>query len=332
MSRKAGFSRHRSGGLLPLLLISILGQTDPLAAGERLFSFEASHMGTLFTLRLYADHEEAAQAAARKAFAKVASLEAIFSDYDATSEVMRLVDAPHGEPVKVSSPLFHTSRLALELSEKTKGAFDITMGPQVRNWRLARRTGKLPTNAERATAEAASGFWKLKLDPESQSLTLTVPGMRLDYGGLAKGVAADAALKVLRAAGFPRAVVAASGDIALGTPPPDQPEGWEIGIEHLKGRPQTFRLKDCGISTSGDTAQWIEIDGRRYSHIVDPRTGLGLENGLIATVIAPSATLSDPLATAACVLGVHARNLPVYKEPNTRLILTLPTAGAKPEP
>jgi len=310
-----------------LAMVATAAVAEP--ATPRLFAFEEPHMGTLFTIRLYAEDEEAAKAAAKVAFAKVAALEAIFSDYDATSEVLRLVGAPHGKPVEVGAELFDATRLALSLSEQTGGAFDITMGPQVRNWRLARRTGQLPDEAARAAA--ASGFRHLKLDPKARTLTLAVPGMRLDFGGIAKGLAADAALAVLREHGFSRAIVAASGDIALGDPPPDQPEGWKIAIEHLKGQPQTFRLKNRGISTSGDTEQFIEIDGHRYSHIVDPRTGLGLENRLTATVIAPSAVLSDALATAACVLGEEAARQKLFERDGFRLILT-PAEESPPAP
>ncbi len=316
--------RARSGGILPPQLLLSLALATLLPAQEQLHTFEEPHMGTLFTIRLYADAEAPAKAAADAAFSKVASLEAVFSDYDATSEVLRLVEAPHGKPVKVSAELFDATVLALDLSKKTNGAFDITMGPQVRNWRLARRTGKVPSETDRTAAQNASGYPKLHADPESRTLTLTVPGMRLDYGGIAKGIAADAALSVLRSAGFPRAAVAASGDLALGDSPPGQPEGWKVDIEHKKGTPQSFHLKNQGISTSGDTVQWIEIDGHRYSHIVDPRTGLGLEHAPVATVIAPTATLSDALATAACILGEKAKILPVYPVSDLRLILTTP--------
>lgn len=307
--------------LAAALTFAIATQTEA-GAELRLFSFEEPHMGTLFTIRAYAEDEESALAGAKAAFTRIDALEAIFSDYDATSEVMRLVDAPHGTPVKVSAELFEATALARDLSGKSAGAFDITMGPHVRNWRLARRTGKLPSEEARAAAKAATGYEKIHLARESGTITLGVADMRLDYGGIAKGLAADAALAVLRQAGFPRSIVAASGDIAMGDPPPDQAEGWKIDIEHIKGNPQSFRLKNCGLSTSGDAVQFIEIKGHRYSHIVDPRTGLGLENRLTATVIAPRAAESDALATAACILGAEARKRPVFQDENVRLIVT----------
>jgi thiamine biosynthesis lipoprotein len=137
--------------------------------------------------------------------------------------------------------------------------------------------------------------------------------MQLDVGGIAKGYAADQALLVLRHMGIRQAMVAASGDIALGDPPPGK-KGWTIAIESLDteatGSAKTVLLHNAGISTSGDTEQYVEIDGRRYSHIVDPATGLGLTDRIGVTIIAPTATASDSLATAVSVLG--SRRGPVY--------------------
>jgi thiamine biosynthesis lipoprotein len=135
------------------------------------------------------------------------------------------------------------------------------------------------------------------------------PGMRLDPGGIAKGFAADAALKVLRDAGMTRALVAAGGDLSLGLAPPGS-NGWDVvlaGLDPDRSAPDSpVWLANAGASTSGDAEQWVEIDGIRYSHIVDPRTGLGLTGHTSVTVIAPDATTSDMLATAVSVLGPDA--------------------------
>ena len=133
-------------------------------------------------------------------------------------------------------------------------------------------------------------------------------GMLLDLGGIAKGYAADAALAVLRQHGITRALVAAGGDIAVGDAPPDA-VGWKVGIAPLKNAdaPPThyLLLKNAGVSTAGDSEQFVEIAGRRYSHIIDTKTGLGLVGRRSVTVIAPNATTSDGLDTAICVMGVE---------------------------
>jgi thiamine biosynthesis lipoprotein len=137
---------------------------------------------------------------------------------------------------------------------------------------------------------------------------LLVPNMRLDLGSIGKGYAADQALRILKGRGVDRALVAASGDIAVGDPPPKQ-RGWRIGIEAWDGATnrvvRTVLLHNVGISTSGDTEQFIEIDGVRYSHVVDPSTGLGLTRRIQATVIGPDATTSDSLDTTVSLLGVQ---------------------------
>ncbi len=130
----------------------------------------------------------------------------------------------------------------------------------------------------------------------------TAPGTnRLDLGGIAKGYAADEARRILHQAGESRTLIAVSGDLVAGDPPPHRP-AWRISLESVG---QTIALKRAGVSTSGDTEQYLEANGRRYSHIVDPRTGLGLTNGVIVSVMASSGMLADALATCVCLLGVR---------------------------
>jgi thiamine biosynthesis lipoprotein len=252
-------------------------------------------MGTEFSLTVYAPDHTHADAAAREAFQRIDALEDIMSDYQADSELMRLCDQPYGKPVPVSADLFDVFQRAQEISKRSHGAFDVTVGPYVRLWRFARKRKTLPSVNE------------LRLDAKHRTATLLIPNMRLDLGGIAKGYAADEALLVLKHHGLSRGLVAASGDIAVGDPPPAQ-AGWKIGIAVIDARTndttRTLLLKNCGISTSGDTEQFIEINGIRYSHILDPSTGLGLTNRIQASVIAPNATITDAAATAVCVLGV----------------------------
>jgi thiamine biosynthesis lipoprotein len=271
------------------------------------FEFTKPQMGTLFRITLYAPDEAAAQVAAQAAFLRVAALEDIMSDYQADSELMRLCAQPCMQPVPVSAELFDMLVRARRISELSHGAFDVTVGPYVRLWRFSRKRLILPTPEELAAARAAVGWNKLRLDARTRTVTLLVPNMRLDLGGLGKGYAADAALKVLKGRGFTRALVAASGDIAIGDPPPGQ-RGWKVGISGMDGGTNapvlTLLLRNAGTSTSGDTEQHIEIGGVRYSHIVDPATGLGMTNRIQATIIAPDATTTDSLDTTLCLLGV----------------------------
>ena len=263
-------------------------------------------MGTLFTISLYASDKVAAEKTAQAAFQCVASLDEIMSDYRADSELMQLCDQPFGQPVPVSQDLFTILQRAQEVSKLTDGAFDVTIGPFTHLWRFSRKKKTLPSADQLATARAAFGWPKLRLDTKARTVTLLAPNMRLDLGGIAKGYAADKALKVLQSRGINRALVAASGDIAIGDAPPDQP-GWKVGItpidSHTNDTVASLVLHNAGVSTAGDTEQAIEINGNRYSHIVDPKTGLGLTNRIQVTIIAPDATSSDGWDTGLCVLG-----------------------------
>ena len=285
-------------------------------AESELKTWTEPHMGTRFTIRAWVDSDrsQAADRAADRAFAKVAGLNRICSDYVSDSEINRLHDSPAGTPVPISATLASILTTAQALSVETEGAFDVTLGPLIRQWRLSRKNTRLPRPEHLSDALARSGYRNLTIDDVQPSATLRVDGMQLDLGGIAKGCAADAALQIMKAAGFSRSLVAASGDIAVGDPPPERAH-WRVGIRGLDSETVSadhtplpgdltdlIALSNAAISTSGDLEQSIVIDGTRYSHIVDPKTGLGLTHRRSVSVIAPTATESDSLATACSVL------------------------------
>ena len=260
-------------------------------------------MGVTARIVIYAPDREIAAWASSRAFQRIAHLEDLMSDYRPYSELMRLCAEGHIAPFRVSDDLFFVLQRALELSQRSNGAFDITVGPFVALWRRARQTKQLPTEEELQRARQLVGWDKIRLDPENRTVKLAVPNMKLDLGGIAKGYAADCALKVLKRFGLSRALIELGGDIVLGDPPPNR-KGWRIGILDENGKPEKFlELANCAISTSGSTEQFVEIGNRRYAHIVDPRTGLGLTKLVLVTVIAEDGITADSLATALCVLG-----------------------------
>jgi thiamine biosynthesis lipoprotein len=295
--------------LLALALAPLLTgcRSTSSSSALRRFEFSELHMGTLFRITLYAPDPQLAEQAARAAFQRVAELDRMMTDYDPESELMRLCRGPAGEPIPVSDELCRVLQRAQQISELSDGAFDMTVGPYVRLWRRARRAGVLPPEEALAKAGQAVGYQKLRIDGTNKTVTLLAPNMQLDLGGIAKGYAADQALAVLRRLGVPCALVAASGDIAVGAPPPGQ-QGWRVGVGTIEGPESSLSaslwLKHQAVSTSGDTEQFVEIDGARYSHIVNPKTGVGLTNRIQATIIARDGATTDSLATAVCVLGV----------------------------
>jgi thiamine biosynthesis lipoprotein len=313
------------------LIFSACRTASPEVALHR-YEFKSAHMGTAFTIVLYAPDTRAASEAATAAFQRIADLDDIMSDYKADSELNLLSGSPVGIPVPLSQQLYDVLRRSEHISSISNGAFDFTVGPYVRLWRFARKRKVLPTPEEVATARASVGWQKLRIDAKNHTATVLVTGMRLDLGGIAKGYAADQALKELRARGICHALVAASGDIAIGDPPPGEP-GWKIGISGLDSASasSTLLLRNCGISTSGDTEQYIEIAGVRYSHIVNPATGLGLTERIQVTIIAPDATSTDGLATAVSVLGREAGLRVVERQSHTASLIIVSTSAGKLE-
>jgi thiamine biosynthesis lipoprotein len=251
-----------------------------------------------------------AKEAARAAFDRIEHLNSILSDYDLDSELSRLSrSSGQGKKVRVSEELWFVLSRAQALAESSNGAFDITVGPAVNLWRRARRNQQLPEKERLDAALKRIGFRNVQLDRADRAVELLLPNMRLDLGGIAKGYAVDEAMKVLRDRGIVHALVGGDGDIAVSAPPPGR-EGWRIAIANFdsKSAPTNafLLLKNRAVSTSGDLSQRLEIDGRRYSHIIDPRTGIGLTDHSMVTVIAPDSITADSLATTISVLGPEA--------------------------
>ena len=262
------------------------------------YEFTKPQMGTPFRMVLYAPDPAHAEAAAEAAFRRVEALNQIFSDYETDSELNELSrTAGSGKWVRVSDDLWRILVESQRFAALSDGAFDVTVGPCVSLWRKARREKRLPDAVKLAEAREAVGYRKLEL--KEKRARLLVPDMKLDLGGIAKGYAVDEAMKVLRAHGIRHALVGAAGDIAVSESPPGK-TGWQIEI----GAPsKPVSLSNAAVSTSGDIFQHLEVNGVRYSHIVDPRTGIGITHQLLVSVIAPDSMTADALATAISVLG-----------------------------
>lgn len=275
-------------------------------------------MGIDARLVVYAPDRPAAERACTAAFARIAALDTIMSDYRPDSELMRLCARAGGPAVKVSPDLFIVLRRAQQVSRESAGAFDVTVGPLIQLWRKARKTSVLPEPAEIEHARSLVGWQKVKLDEKAHTVRLTVPGMKLDLGGIGKGYAGDAAQKVLKQQGITRALVEMGGDIVVTDPPPGA-EGWTIRVPNAgddKG-PADLHLANRAISTSGDTEQFVVIGGKRYSHIVDPRTGQALTSRVEVSVLAPNGLTSDPLSKVVSILGVEERTKLLKAYPGT---------------
>ncbi len=304
-------------GKLTILWCAWAGMQAAAAFGESLDRFEVTQTEMAVPIRIviYSRTNATADAAAKAAFGKFHELNAIFSDYDPESEARRLCDtSSEGKPIRVSDDLWRVLVRSLELSEKTDGAFDVTVGPLVHIWRNARRTKELPQKTSLEAALTRVGYRFVRLHPEQQSVELLRPNMRLDFGGIAKGYAVDEAMKVLRQHGFTHVLVDAGGNLGLGDPPPDKP-GWRIGTTRVladadqksadkKKPPREYLwLSQVSISTSGDLRQYAVIGGVRYSHLINPKTGMALTEHNNVTVIGPDGLSTDGVSSAIAILG-----------------------------
>jgi thiamine biosynthesis lipoprotein len=288
------------------VIAGFLVAAEVSAAEPTRFEFEEPHMGTVFRVVLYGPDKDAAITAATAAFKRVRELEAVMSDYRASSEAMKLCAANDKEPGKafaVSGDLARVLAHSFEISKLSDGAFDVTVGPLSKLWREARKVKQLPADDVLKAALAKVGWKNVELDRERKTVRLKVAGMRFDFGGIGKGFAADEALAVLKKQGFPQSLVAAAGDITVGDAPPGK-DGWLVDIAPIgAGKPKkTVKLVSASVSTSGDLFQFVEIGGVRYSHLLDPKTGRGLTGFRRATVIAPKGYLADGLTKAASLM------------------------------
>ena len=291
-------------------------------------------MGSEFKIVLYTPDEATASSASRAAFERIAALDATLSDYQPESELMRLCDRAGGPAGRGQCrPVRRCSSDRGGCTSKAAGAFDVTVGPVVRLWRRARRDRKMPAADLLAKARALVGSDRMRLDPAARTVQLLKPGMKLDLGGIAKGYACGEAIAVLKRHGVTSALVAGSGDIVVSGPPPGPRAGPSASARSRpprRPRASFLRLRDAAVSTSGDAERFVEIEGKRYSHIVDPKTGLGVVDRSSVTVVAPDGATADSLDTAAYVLGPE-RGLALVEATEGAAALIVRDAGGKTE-
>jgi len=295
--------------LRPLILLALCGvaalaapaRPDTQTGIDSAQEYTQIHMGMPVRIRMFAPSPDDARRAATAAFARIAVLDRMMSDYRSDSE-LRQLSAAHGAWQGVSPELYRVLERAVEIARATEGAFDPTVGPLVLLWRDARRTARMPDASAIARAREAVGWQGIEFDKSRRAVRLARQDMQLDLGGIAKGFILEEARHTLEAEGVRRALIEAGGDIVVGDAPPDR-DGWRIDVidADKEFAARAARLTNSALATSGPSAQFVEIDGVRYSHVVDPRTGMGLTNRVTAYVIAPDGATADALATALTV-------------------------------
>jgi thiamine biosynthesis lipoprotein len=296
------------------------------AAQQNRYAYSMQKMGSPFNIVLYADTKQMADSVAQESFKLVDSINLVCSDYDSSSELFKLRYAAVGKSIKVSPILMELFCTAHKAYKDADGSFDITVGPLSRLWRSARKSQQFPTNAAINEARNRVGFNKLQIDSNAQTITFLQSKMQLDMGAIAKGYAADKVLALLQSHGITTALVDAGGDmVAFGIPP--QKKGWTIGInvpgQQEKLLERKLVLSNKAVATSGDAFQFMVHEGKRYGHIIDPRTGYGVTFQRNVTVVAPTATTADWLATACSILTFDQVKILAKKYKSEVLISTV---------
>ena len=268
----------------------------------RAHTFREVHLGVAVRITLWSPNEAHARTAATAAFREIARLEDVFSDWRPTSELRRLEAGGTGwQPT--SPELAELLGKAMQVARASRGAFDPTIGPLTRLWRSARATGSPPDAHVLATARRRVGHAHLNVDTVGRRVRLRRAGMQLDLDGIAKGYILQRAMDVLRHHGAPHSLVEGGGDLVVGEAPPGKP-GWAIATPLADATMAALAgtLANAALATSGPTEQWMMVNGRRESHIIDPATGRGTRAPEVATVIGTDAALADAVATALSLL------------------------------
>ena len=261
-------------------------------------------MGTVLEIELAARDESAAYAVLERCFARVAELERLFTRFDPGSALSRLNQAAGGTPLDVDPALARILADSRGYASLTRGSFDVTVGPLVALWWEASRRGSPPSAGELAAARARVGSEGIEVSVETSHAGLARPGMSVDLGGIAKGWALDRVAEILAADGVTSAFASFGGSsfLALGAPAGER--GWRVLLRDAGGGfAGELRLSDRSLSVSGSLGQSIEIAGRAYGHVIDPRRGEPLVRAAEAAVVAPSGALAEALGKALLVLG-----------------------------
>ena len=274
-------------------------------------------MGTRVSVELWHDDESRGRELVEAVLAEYRRIDARMSTYKPDSEISLINDTAASAPVEVSDELFMLIRRALELSDQSDGAFDITYDSV--GYLYDFRARQRPTDSEIDARLGAIDYRHVTLDENSHSIAFADAGVRINLGGIAKGYAIERGAMILEEAGVRFALLNAGGDTRVVGDRRGQP--WIVGIRHPRADDQVVTrlpLVDEAISTSGDYERFFEEGGQRYHHIINPTTGVPTEGVLSVTVIGPDATMTDGLSTTLFVLGVERgvefiESLPEYE-------------------
>lgn len=314
---------------IPIVILLVVFHS--LSIAQTRYEYTHQQMGTQIGLVFYDNNEDMARAdsIAQLVFNRIDALNNTLSNYLPQSEINKLSSSSNIN-VSVSDDLFRLLQISRDFSVDTNGAFDITLGPLIELWKKARKNRQLPLTTEISTAQQRTGYGNLEF-PMVNVVRLTQEGMKLDVGGIGKGFAADEAISLLKRNGINTALVDMGGDVIVSEAPPNK-EFWTLGFSYFdkNGREvfQKVKLKNQAVATSGDLFQYAMIDGKRYSHIINPKNGMALSNNIQVSVIAPNGATADAYASALSVMGIEEGRLFVQKTTDLEVFMVEDLPGS----
>lgn len=262
-------------------------------------------MSTRFEITVVAPNEEIGYLDIDEAVSEIERIEKLISSWDEASETTKIIKNAGIKPVKVSPELFRLIERAIKISEITDGAFDITYASMDNIWKFDGSMDQMPSEEDIQKSIEKIGYKKIVLDPDEQTVFLAEPGMRIGFGAIGKGYAADKAKELLTSKQVKGGIINASGDLTTwGTKATG--EQWLVGIANPLSKDKVFSwlpVVESSVATSGNYEKYITLNGKKYSHIIDPRTGYPTTGINSVSVFAKQAELCDALATAVFIMG-----------------------------
>ena len=318
-------SRCAIGFLIVALACTVLESSPSL---QRIEASRMS-MASLYSIVAHAERPDEARLTLERALDEIDRIDRLMSHYRDDSPLSRINREAGRGAVPVDRELFDFISLAVNYGAESDGAFDVTVGPLMKAWGFFRGEGRFPTDAELARARSATGLKHVTMNASDRTIRFDREGVEIDLGGIAKGYAVDRAVEILRREGVPAALVSAGGSTiyALGKPP-DRPH-WTVAIQDpLDSRVLAFEvpLQNRALSISGVSEKFFEMDGVRYSHIMDPRTGRPVQGVLSVVVQAPTGTAGDAIDNVLFVEGVERSRAFLRRHPAVEATFLLPAA------
>jgi len=262
-------------------------------------------MGTRFEITLVST-QEAANQYLNAAQGEIERIERLISSWDANSQTAEINRKAGITPVKVAKELYDLIARSIEISKITQGAFDISYAALDPVWFFDGRMKAVPSESERLKSVQNIGFKDLVLNAKEQTVYLPKKGMKIGFGAIGKGYAADATKKLMKSLGVSSGIINASGDLTSWGKKPDGTD-WQVGISNPENPAKVFSwfpVRDAAVATSGNYEKYVTLEGKQYSHIMDPRTGIPVSGIKSVTVFAPKAELADAFATAVFIMGI----------------------------